>query len=242
MVPLSKPAESLDMIKRFVADTPLGLPMTGVIPSAVPPQAALDDLERHHLLRLLSDGSSSNQTMGQFARAEENNQSQHLSSKYCQDTGVDGSLRGTSLKDLDLCRLRLRFQLGPLQYPVSVVDAVVLDDAYRRGVSELLRQDMMAALEEYLWSDSTPLATVTVDKVCPIVDESVFVKTGLNQYRAGWLQIEMSISDNMRRAIRTAKLLGSPAFDESIFFDSGIILSKGSVSKFVLVDSSFNDF
>lgn len=222
------------MIRRFVKDTPLGVPVTDVIPSTVPPQAVLDDLERHHVMRhLTGEGNSSQKSLAKKAVSIDN-QAHTLFYRYCH--GVAASLRGSTSTASDHCRLRLQFQLGPLKYPILVTNEVSLEEEYRLSVAALVERDMCSALEEYALCGYVSLMEVTLESMVPILTENVPMSS--KRYYYGNLELELSLSGKWEHAATLATILSSPVFDVSAFFDGGVILSRRNINNFELMNAA----
>ena len=217
------------MIRMFVIDKPLGLSMTGVIPSAVPPQAVLDDLERHHHhRRLLPEGNSS---IISWAGRGDKEQLLH----YCH--GVMTSLRGSVTTAPFHCKLRLLFELD-VKYLVLTPSSTLLEEEFRRSSAVLLKLDMCRALELYASCECSHLMEVGVESMRPIVDEIDLMSK--ERYYLRSLAIEIALNGVWEQVSKVATILSSPTFDASIFFDSGILLSGGRITKFELVSAANN--
>jgi len=134
MVPLSRPAESLDMIQRFIANKPLAIPSQSTIASTLPARVA-DASKRQ--LRALNDTSISRSTRNDAAPHD------HLGP---QETGCRCNLTAratpTDRKE-DTYSAVIRASIGPLNIPVQCESVnCTIDAEYYRAVIVFIRSEV----------------------------------------------------------------------------------------------------
>jgi hypothetical protein len=215
------------MIQRFLQNKPLGLQVPVVIPSALPPQAALSDDGGRHLEEGGDEEGSNDQDSFDWRR-------------YCSSSADKGvALRGGGRTEGDgsaACILALRFDLGPLALALALPSASASTGAYLSAMTEMVRLELAASLRVPGGDEKECGVEVRVWGFFPAGGEESAAASALGEGGGGsYLMVEAVLRGSPMMAQHVTQLLhpsttlpgGGAAWLEG---RGGVVLQKESVS------------
>lgn len=219
-MPLSKPVESLDMIQRFIYDKPLGLAVPVVIPSALPPQAALSDDGGRHLLASLRESvdqkvRNESHSLDSDGSKEDTLANEQSIRRYCTSeehlSGRHSVLRGKQVAPP--CRVSLGFDLGPMLASTALLTGSA---AYLMSLTEVIRAELIVILNLLGGGGQVTVEITRLEPVANSKDDDAPMLIGPSNV---YLRIEAVIAGDFSTVERVTQLMTSESGSERTGLD-----------------------